>query len=418
MTQRRRFRTRGAAARSTSPTSRSTAARSRARASRTSCSRSSSGRARRADAGHRRDDPVRPVPPDHGRAGGRARRPGRPRHRQDRGRPAPRLVAPLHAPRAAAAACSSSARTRRSWTTSRTSCRRSARRPSSSAPSRSWSTGSRPPRGGARRRAAEGATRGCARWSRARSSSRCSRRPRSSCRALDGRRSSRCREREVAALLEEALAVGAALGRARASGSGWPCCAASTSATASCSAPARCAASTSSSGRCARGGFLDALARPRAAAAAPDRLVARLLTSPSRARRGAGGDPRPTSGRCSCATARRVGDLVWSEHDLPLLDEARTLLGGAAARLRARDRRRGAGPLADAAAHDLAPRGGRLADDPRRRRAGDRARRLPALGGAASRIFRDGGGGRPSRSCATPTASRPRSWSWRCRCSS
>ncbi len=55
--------------------------------------------------------------------------PGRPRHRQDGGRPAPRVVAPLHASRdrSRAAACSSSGRTAPSWSTSRTSCRRSAR---------------------------------------------------------------------------------------------------------------------------------------------------------------------------------------------------------------------------------------------------------------------------------------------------
>src|SRR5262249_55415573 len=53
-----------------------------------------------------------------------------------------------------------------------------------------------------------------------------------------------------------------------------------------------------------------------------------------------------------------------------------------AALVRARDRRRGAGSLADAAPRDLAPRGRRLAHDPRRRRAGDRPGRLPPLGGA------------------------------------
>ena len=58
---------------------------------------------RGADARHRRDDPVRPVPADHGRARGRARRPGRPRHGQDGRRPPPRVVASVHAPRAAAA---------------------------------------------------------------------------------------------------------------------------------------------------------------------------------------------------------------------------------------------------------------------------------------------------------------------------
>ena len=51
---------------------------------------------------HRRHDPVGPVPADHGRAGRRARRAGRAGHRQDRRRAAPRVLAPLHAPRAAA----------------------------------------------------------------------------------------------------------------------------------------------------------------------------------------------------------------------------------------------------------------------------------------------------------------------------
>ena len=87
-----------------------------------------------------------------------------------------------------------------------------------------------------------------------------------------------------------------------------------------------------------------------------------------------------------------------------------------AALLRARDRRRGAGSLADAAARDLAPRGRRLADDPRRRRAGDRPGRLPPLAGAPAVSAGRGRDGR-SRSCATRTACRPRSWTSRCRCS-
>ena len=45
---------------------------------------------------HRRDDPGRPVPPDHPRARPAARDPGRARDGQDRGRAAPRLVAHLH----------------------------------------------------------------------------------------------------------------------------------------------------------------------------------------------------------------------------------------------------------------------------------------------------------------------------------
>ena len=54
----------------------------------------------RADARHRRDDPGRPVPADHVSARQPSRDPGRPRDGQDRGRAPPRLVAPLHGARA------------------------------------------------------------------------------------------------------------------------------------------------------------------------------------------------------------------------------------------------------------------------------------------------------------------------------
>ena len=84
----------------------------------------------------------------------------------------------------------------------------------------------------------------------------------------------------------------------------------------------------------------------------------------------------PTSGSSSCATGRAACPICrWSDQDVPLLDEARALLVGAPRSLRPRDRRRGAGSVADAAARDLAPGGRRLAHDPRRRRAGDRAGR-------------------------------------------
>ena len=108
--------------------------------------RGARARPRRAHARHRRDDPGRPVPADHARPRRGARDPGRPRHRQDRGRTAPRVVARLHARRRgySAAACSSSARTEPSWSTSRTCCLRSARTWSSSAPCRSSSTASSP----------------------------------------------------------------------------------------------------------------------------------------------------------------------------------------------------------------------------------------------------------------------------------
>ena len=153
---------------------------------------------------------------------GAARDPGRPGHRQDRRRPAPRVVAPLHAARAArsGAACSSSGRTARSWSTSRTSCRRSARTPSSSAPSASSSTASSrelrdPPDG----RAAEGRpAAGRGDRPRGRAAAR-SRSRRSSCSGSKAR-SSRCASARSRELLAAARAE---LGRPRsprASGSG------------------------------------------------------------------------------------------------------------------------------------------------------------------------------------------------------
>src|SRR6266540_3782766 len=53
---------------------------------------------RRAHARHRRDDPGRPVRPDHTRAEGAVRDPGRPGYREDGGRPAPGVVASLQLP--------------------------------------------------------------------------------------------------------------------------------------------------------------------------------------------------------------------------------------------------------------------------------------------------------------------------------
>ena len=123
--------------------------------------------------------------------------------------------------------------------------------------------------------------------------------------------------------------------------------------------------------------------------------------------------------RAEAPAARPAASHVRPALERPGRAAARRGAGAArrrAALVRARDRRRGAGSLADAAARDLAPRGRRLAHDPRRRRAGDRPRRLPPLAGAPAvsagrrRRWR-------SRSCATPTASRPRSWTSRCRCS-
>ena len=110
--------------------------------------------------------------------------------------------------------------------------------------------------------------------------------------------------------------------------------------------------------------------------------------------RGAAG-ARPTS-RCSTRRARCSAAI----------DDA----------VRARDRRRGAGPDADAAADDRPARRGRV-HDPRRRRAGDRARSRTRAGTSCSRSSR-AASTRRSRSCDTPTACRARSWRSRCRCSS
>ena len=100
----------------------------------------------RAHARHRRDDPDRSVPPDHAPAGRPAGRPGRARAPA---RPRSACIAPPGSStpsrrRSRAAACSSSGRTARSWSTCRTSCPRSARTRSSSARSTIWSTVSSP----------------------------------------------------------------------------------------------------------------------------------------------------------------------------------------------------------------------------------------------------------------------------------
>ena len=166
-----------------------------------------------------------------------------------------------------------------------------------------------------------------------------------------------------------------------------------------------------------RGGFLTRWLDRVLPLPQPEKLVARLLTSPAALAGGVGGRARRR--RAEAPAARPAAPHVRPALERPGRAAARRGAHAArrrAARVRARDRRRGAGSLADAAARDLAPRGRRLAHDPRRRRAGDRARRLPALAGAPAVSCRT----RPrwrSRSCATPTASRPRSWTSRCRCS-
>ena len=78
-----------------------------------------------------------------------------------------------------------------------------------------------------------------------------------------------------------------------------------------------------------RNGFLTkyldrVLALPR-----PDRLVARLLVSPASLAEAAEGILDADEQRLLLrGRPRRLADLRWSEHDLPLLDEARTLVDG------------------------------------------------------------------------------------------
>ncbi|MEN3341803.1 MAG: hypothetical protein V7644_1207 [Actinomycetota bacterium] len=61
----------------------------------------------------------------------------------------------------------------------------------------------------------------------------------------------------------------------------------------------------------------------------PDKLVARLLVSPAALAEAAEGILEPDEQRLLLRERpRRLADLRWSEHDLPLLDEARTLVEG------------------------------------------------------------------------------------------
>ena len=117
-------------------------------------------------------------------------------------------------------------------------------------------------------------------------------------------------------------------------------------------------------------------------AVAPERLVRALLTSRARPR-GGGGRACSTQPSSDCSLARAPAS-AGATADVALVDEAHALVARAAALVRPRDRRRGPGPDADAAAHGRPSRGRRLADDPRRHRAGDGAGRPYRAGATCS----------------------------------
>ena len=138
------------------------------------------------------------------------------------------------------------------------------------------------------------------------------------------------REREVAR-----AARGGARGRrcrygSRASGSGWPCSAASTSATASCSAPRALRTFDEVERALRRGGFLTRWLDRVLPLPQPEKLVSRLLTSPAALEAAAEGVLDDDEQKLLLRDRpRRMSDLRWSDQDVPLLDEARTLLAGA-----------------------------------------------------------------------------------------
>jgi DNA helicase IV len=79
-----------------------------------------------------------------------------------------------------------------------------------------------------------------------------------------------------------------------------------------------------------RGGFLTRWLERVLPLPQPEKLVARLLTSPGALAQASEGVLDDTERRLLRRDRpRRVADLRWSDHDLPLLDEARTLLAGA-----------------------------------------------------------------------------------------
>ena len=126
--------------------------------------------------------------------------------------------------------------------------------------------------------------------------------------------------------------------------------------------------------------------------------------------------------------AEHVDDAVWTVDDVPLLDEARALLGpkpkvkrpGPARRrrgahLRPHRRRRGAGPLADAAPDAHAPLAQRL-DDRRGRHRPVHRRVGPRRLGRGARAAARPAPGAAHRAHHRLPAARARTWRWPRRC--
>ena len=156
-----------------------------------------------------------------------------------------------------------------------------------------------------------------------------------------------------------------------------------------------------------RKGFLTKYLERVLALPKPDKLVARLLTSPAALAECADGILDADEQKLLLRDRpKRAADLRWSVHDLPLLDIARTLVDGPP---------RAFGHVIVDEAQDLSPmqlldgvaaRARRLADDARRRRAGDRAGRLPALAGARAVPARPGRGDDRGAAARLPRAGR------------
>ena len=163
------------------------------------------------------------------------------------------------------------------------------------------------------------------------------------------------------------------------------------------------------------GGFLAKYVGRVLPAVRSDKLVARLLTSPSALAEAAEGIlDRAEQKLLLRDRPRRAGELRWSEHDLPLLDEARALLDGPP---------RAYGHVIVDEAQDLSPM--QLRAISRRALGGSltilgdvaQAKGLSstAAGASSCRTCRRAWTS-PSKSCGTPIESPRRSWSSRCRC--